>query len=168
MKIIFASTGSFKERSFYERFLYYKKLIGVYRPVEELLIPVTKKALHNWMQDPKNGETQIIEAVVDFLSNRPKPNHVILLDERGRAFSSQSFAHFLGDKLGASLKEIIFLCPGPYGLTKEQIAAQLKSAAIDSWSLSPLIMPHELAQVVAIEQIYRAFAIMYSRPYHHE
>lgn len=168
MKIIFASTGPFKERSFYERFLYYKKLISAYRPVEELLIPVSKKVLYNWMQNPKSAATPIVDAVVHFLSHRPAPSYVVLLDERGRTFSSHSFAHFLGDKLGASLKEIVFLCPGPYGITKEQLVAELSSTAIDSWSLSPLIMPHELAQVVAIEQIYRAFSIMHARPYHHD
>lgn len=85
---------------------------------------------------------------------------VIALDEGGRMMSSREFAQLLGKTL-AERSEVAFLIGGAEGLGEELIAeAGLRM------SLSPMTLPHEMARVVLLEQIFRAFAIARGSPYH--
>jgi 23S rRNA (pseudouridine1915-N3)-methyltransferase len=85
---------------------------------------------------------------------------VVLLDAAGRQFTSQQFAHWLGDLRDRGAREIAFLCGGAEGFPDE-----LRARATQKMSLSTLTMPHEFARVVLAEQIYRGFAILASHPY---
>lgn len=84
----------------------------------------------------------------------------ILLDEKGKEFSSTQFSHFLNSKINLS-KDINFIVGGAYGFSKS-----VKAEANSILSLSKLTMPHHMARIVFLEQLYRAFTIMRNEKYH--
>lgn len=84
----------------------------------------------------------------------------VLLDVEGRQFSSHELAARLEGWLNVGVKEIAFVVGGHLGVTEE-----IKSRADVRWSLSRLTLTHEMARVVAAEQLYRAFTIVRGLPY---
>lgn len=88
---------------------------------------------------------------------------LIALDEHGRSLRSGELARRLSDFELAGDSSITLLLGGAEGLS-EQVGA----AAHESWSLSPLTLPHELARLVLLEQLYRAETIRAGHPYHRE
>jgi 23S rRNA (pseudouridine1915-N3)-methyltransferase len=85
----------------------------------------------------------------------------IVLDERGKALSSDAFAKLLGRKRDDGVGTLAFLIGGPDGHGKAA-----RDAAGLTLSLSLMTLPHGLARVVLIEQIYRAVTILSGHPYH--
>lgn len=88
---------------------------------------------------------------------------VILLDERGKSFTSLEFAKKLEQISGQSYARMVFVIGGAYGVHED-----LKKRAQLIWSLSPLTFNHYLAQFVLVEQLYRGFSINAHHPYHNE
>lgn len=84
---------------------------------------------------------------------------IIALDPAGRLLDSAGFARRLERLRDSATKEVVFLVGGADGLP-----AEVRSEA-ELISLSPLTMPHELARLVLLEQIYRAFTILHHHPY---
>ncbi len=83
----------------------------------------------------------------------------ILFDERGRFLSSHDWADWLGRQQGnASLDFVIGGADG--------VADEVRRTAADMWGLSRLTLPHQLARVMVLEQLYRAFTIRRGHPYH--
>lgn len=89
-------------------------------------------------------------------------DHLIALDERGRGLTSQRFARLLKQARSTSMHRLTFALGGPYGLSpavRQQADLTLK--------LSSMVLNHEVARVVLIEQIYRGMSILAGAPYHH-
>lgn len=87
---------------------------------------------------------------------------LILFDEAGKAFpSSEDFAKQLGRQLESGKSKIVFCIGGPYGFDES-----IKQRAQARWSLSALTLNHWIAQLTALEQIYRGFTILKGIPYH--
>ena len=82
------------------------------------------------------------------------------LDERGTELSSKDLAARIGRLRDASAS--LTLCIGG----DEGLSPRVREAAKLSWSLSRLTLPHRLARVVVLEQVYRAFEILRGAPYH--
>jgi 23S rRNA (pseudouridine1915-N3)-methyltransferase len=82
------------------------------------------------------------------------------LDERGTPLSSRQLAERMG-KLRDSARPLTLCIGGDEGL-----APSVREAARFVWSLSPLTLPHRLARVIVLEQLYRAFEILRGAPYH--
>jgi 23S rRNA (pseudouridine1915-N3)-methyltransferase len=80
-----------------------------------------------------------------------------ILDERGREFSSVAFAQFLKDK-----DSIDFVIGGPFG-----VSAEVKEIAKGSIALSKMTLTHEMARLLFLEQLYRAYTILKGKEYHH-
>jgi len=89
-------------------------------------------------------------------------DYLICLDERGKSMSSQVFAALLQEVSENASRTPCFVLGGPFGL-----AETVRSQARLVLSLGPMTLPHELARVVLLEQIYRAEAIVRKNPYHH-
>ena len=89
-------------------------------------------------------------------------DYLICLDECGKSMSSQVFAAFLNDISENAARTPCFVLGGPFGLA-EMVCSQARVVL----SLGPMTLPHELARVVLLEQIYRAEAILRKNPYHH-
>jgi 23S rRNA (pseudouridine1915-N3)-methyltransferase len=84
-----------------------------------------------------------------------------LLDSRGTQFSSEEFARFLGDYQDRNLLPLVFAVGPADGFTDAA-----RSAAQHTISLGSMTLAHELARVVLLEQVYRAFTILKGHPYH--
>ncbi len=85
----------------------------------------------------------------------------IALDEKGKLFSSETFAALLGRAADSSVKSCAFLIGGPDGHDPE-----LLKACNVTLSLGSMTLPHGLARVVLTEQLYRAATILAGHPYH--
>ena len=85
---------------------------------------------------------------------------VVLLDAGGKAFTSEEFARWLAKKERSGARKLVFLVGGAEGFADET-----KRAADELLSLGPMTLPHELARVVLLEQLYRAFAFLRDHPY---
>ena len=86
---------------------------------------------------------------------------LVLMDSRGREFSSEQFAKFLGDYQDRNPVPLVFAIGGADGWTEAA-----RAAAQHTISLGKMTLAHELARVVLLEQVYRAFTIMKGHPYH--
>jgi 23S rRNA (pseudouridine1915-N3)-methyltransferase len=88
--------------------------------------------------------------------------HAVALDERGRERSTRELAQWL-ERRAATGEELALLLGGPDGH-----AATVRAAAAETLSLSRLTLPHALARVVLLEQIYRAQSLLLNHPYHRD
>lgn len=86
---------------------------------------------------------------------------LVLLDSRGREYSSEEFAKFVGDYRDRNPLPLVFAVGGADGFGE-----QARSAAQHTISLGKMTLAHEVARVVVLEQIYRAFTILKGHPYH--
>lgn len=127
--------------------------------------------MRNWrnveiieVKDGENGpgraERLALEAtrLLARLDDRDRP---VVLDERGAALTSGKFAGYIRASDESAQKRIVFIVGGPAGL-----APQIHSRASLLLSLSPMTLPHEMARIVLLEQIFRAESILGKFPYH--
>jgi 23S rRNA (pseudouridine1915-N3)-methyltransferase len=84
----------------------------------------------------------------------------VLLDSEGSQWTSEELAGQVERWQNAGTREVNFVVGGPYGVSRE-----LTAAADQRWSLSRLTFTHEMARVVVLEQLYRAYAIVHNLPY---
>ncbi|MCL1985002.1 MAG: 23S rRNA (pseudouridine(1915)-N(3))-methyltransferase RlmH [Betaproteobacteria bacterium] len=89
-------------------------------------------------------------------------DYLICLDECGKSMSSQEFAAFLNEISENTSRTPCFVLGGPFGL-----AGMVRSQARVVLSFGPMTLPHELARVLLLEQVYRAEALLHRIPYHH-
>jgi 23S rRNA (pseudouridine1915-N3)-methyltransferase len=90
----------------------------------------------------------------------PQGSRLVALERVGKAWSSEELARRLDDWRLTS-RPVTFVIGGSHGL-----APALLAQADDAWSLGALTLPHELARVVVLEQLYRGFTILRGEPYH--
>ncbi len=86
---------------------------------------------------------------------------LILMDSRGKEFSSEQFARFLGDYQDRNPLPLVFAVGGADGFSDAA-----RAAAHHTISLGKMTLAHELARVILLEQVYRAFTILKGHPYH--
>lgn len=89
-----------------------------------------------------------------------RDTHIVSLDIPGKAWSTTDLAKAL-ERWLASGQSIALLIGGPEGLSP-----CAKASAHESWSLSPLTLPHPLVRVIVAEQLYRAWSLLHNHPYH--
>lgn len=87
---------------------------------------------------------------------------VVLFDERGKMLSSPDFAKLIESKIALGVKRIIIIVGGAYG-----VGDGVRARANHIIAFSPMIFPHQLARVMALEQTYRALSILAGSKYHH-
>lgn len=85
----------------------------------------------------------------------------IVLDERGKHLTSEEFARWIGKQELSGRKRVSFIIGGANGH-----APEVRDSADELWSLSAMTLQHELAFVVFLEQLYRAYSILHGDPYH--
>lgn len=90
----------------------------------------------------------------------PAAGHLVALDRGGKAWSSAQLAARL-DVWRLAGRPVTLLLGGSHGL-----APDLLSEAREAWSLGPMTLPHELARIIVLEQLYRAWTILRGEPYH--
>ncbi len=156
MKIQLWSIGKPHESFVKEGIELFTKRISNYFPIEWNIIPMPKNAgiMEPSMQKIKEGE-----AIIALIQ---KDDCLVLLDEKGKNFTSEQFSKFIEQRTIESVKNLVFLIGGAYGVSEE-----VKKRANHIWSLSQLVFPHQLVRLVLAEQIYRACSIMRNEKYHH-
>jgi len=101
-------------------------------------------------------------ALLKLCARDARPKHtLVLLDSRGRQFSSEEFASWLGGQIDRSSSPLLFAV-GP----ADGFSDSARQSATLLLSLGKMTLAHELARVVLLEQLYRAFTIMKGHPYH--
>lgn len=135
----------------------FTKRISRYYSVDWTIIPVPKNAGVLSEMELKRKEGEII---LQWL--RPD-DFLVSLDERGKQLSSEGLAQFIQTQTNTSIKNLVFLIGGAFGLDEK-----ILSKAKFSWSLSSLTFPHQLVRLILAEQIYRACTILRNEKYHHK
>jgi 23S rRNA (pseudouridine1915-N3)-methyltransferase len=111
---------------------------------------------------PVRDETALLEISGRSSTTKVKPKStLILMDSRGKEFTSELFASFLGDYQDRNPLPLVFAIGGADGFSDVT-----RAAAQQIISLGKITLAHELARVVLLEQIYRAFTILKGHPYH--
>ena len=123
---------------------------------ELVIIPDVKNAKHLSENEQKNKEGEALLKLV-------KPSDVlILLDEKGRQFSSIEFSEVLQKRMNSGIKSLYFVIGGPYGFSDS-----IYQRANQKISLSKMTFSHQMVRIFMIEQLYRGFTILKNEPYHH-
>lgn len=117
------------------------------------------------LKNVKNlSEEQQKEREADMLFERLQPGDVlVLLDEKGKEFTSREFSQYLEQKMQTVSKRLVFLIGGPYGFSP-----RVYEAAQGKISLSKMTFSHQMVRLFLVEQIYRACTISRGEPYHHD
>ena len=90
-------------------------------------------------------------------------DHVILMDEKGREFTSSEWASWIGNKLAHLSGDLVFVIGGPYGFSEAVYARSNGMVSLSRMTFSQLMV-----RVIFTEQLYRSFTIIRGEPYHHE
>jgi 23S rRNA (pseudouridine1915-N3)-methyltransferase len=156
MKIQCWSIGKANESYVDEGIQQFTKRIQHYYPIEWKMIPSPKNAGTLSAPDLKQKEGETIVGLL-----KPE-DYLVLLDERGKQFNSEQLALFIQQRANASEKNLVFLIGGAFGVSEAVL-----NRANFTWSLSPLVFPHQLVRLLLAEQLYRACTIIRNEKYHH-
>ncbi len=155
MKVTFVVVGKTNEQYLTEGIENYARRINRYCRFEQKVIPELKNTKSMPVELQMNKEA---EAILQEMGNYQE---CILLDERGKLFTSSEFATYIEKKMLSGQREIAFFVGGPYGFDEK-----VKKTAHGSISLSPMTFSHQLIRLIFVEQLYRAFTIIKGEPYH--
>jgi 23S rRNA (pseudouridine1915-N3)-methyltransferase len=108
----------------------------------------------------ENPQRAIAREGADMLAALGPKDHVVALEVAAPQRSTEAVSIWLAERLRAA-KPLALLIGGPDGL-----APQCIERADESWSLSPLTLPHALVRIVVAEQLYRAMSLLAGHPYH--
>ena len=97
------------------------------------------------------------------LSKLQNTDDLVLLDDKGKHFTSIEFSQYLQKKMNSGIKQLVLVIGGPYGFSDS-----VYKKAIAKISLSKMTFSHQMIRLFTVEQIYRAFTILKNEPYHHE
>jgi len=134
----------------------FTKRISRYYPVEWTILPPPRNAGALSLTDLKKKEGDLV------FESLGKDDYLVALDEKGKQMSSEGLAQFIQTRANDSVRNLIFLIGGAYGLDDRVL-----QKAHHKWSLSQLTLPHQLVRLVLAEQLYRACTIQRNEKYHH-
>lgn len=157
MKITLLTVGKTDKDWVREGLDIYVSRLKHYIPFNVIEIPELKNVSALTRDQIKTREGELI------LKNIRPTDDVILLDERGKEYSSTELAKIIQDKLSYGNRDIVYIIGGAYGFSD-----QVYRRADSKLSLSRMTFSHQMVRAIFAEQIYRAFTIIRGEPYHHE
>ncbi|HMI03775.1 MAG TPA: 23S rRNA (pseudouridine(1915)-N(3))-methyltransferase RlmH [Pedobacter sp.] len=157
MKITLLVVGKTEDRYLIEGIDKYLGRLKHYIGFQITVIPEIKNTKNLSMAQQKSREGELI------LKHVGNTDTVILLDEKGKKYTSVLFANFLNKQMIGSVQQMIFVIGGPYGFDEP-----IYKRANGSISLSDMTFSHQMVRLFFVEQLYRAFSILKGEPYHHE
>lgn len=155
MKIEFWVIGKTNEAYLEEGISIYLQRLRHYVPFEMITLPDVKNAGKLESDQLKAKEGEIV------LNRLKKQDLLLLLDERGKSYTSETFAKFLEQKLQMPGKKLVFLVGGAYGFSDA-----VYTRADSKLSLSTMTFSHQMVRLFFVEQLYRAMTILRNEPYH--
>lgn len=135
----------------------YIKRLTFYVKFDLEVIPDVKNAKNMSIDQQKEKEGDLLLAKIG------SGDWVLLLDEKGKKYTSLQFADFLQKRMNSGIKNLIFVIGGPYGFSPEVYAR-----ANGKISLSDMTFSHQMVRLFFVEQLYRGYTILRNEPYHHE
>ena len=157
MKIILLTVGKTSDINLIKLQDEYQNRLKFYIPFETVTIPELKNTKNLSVNEQLEKEADLI------LKQLEKSDEVILLDEKGKQFTSVCFSEFLSKKMLSSVKCMVFVVGGPYGFSE-----RVYKRANGKISLSMMTFSHQMIRVIFVEQVYRSMTILKGEPYHHE
>jgi 23S rRNA (pseudouridine1915-N3)-methyltransferase len=157
MKIILLSVGKTEKgyleegcQVFYDRLKHYVKF-------ESLELDVSKKITSLPVSERKIKEGELIQKHLE------QGDFVVLLDEKGKEYSSRQFADFLQKQMASGIKRLVFVVGGAFGFSD-----QIYGLANAKISFSKMTFSHQMIRLFMVEQLYRGFTILKNEPYHND
>lgn len=157
MQIEIWSLGKENESFIQQGLDYYFKKTKPYNSVELVILTPPKKLATTDPERMKQVEEELILKKLD------STHYLVLLDERGKQLTSPQWAQQFQQMMNQGVKTLVLLIGGAYG-----VSDNVRKQAKQTWSLSPLVFPHQLVRLILAEQVYRSFSILNNSPYHHE
>lgn len=135
----------------------YIKRLSHYLPFESIEIQDIKNNKNLSEKEQKRQEGASLEKQLQ------SGDYLVLLDDKGKQFSSVEFARYIEQKSVSIPKRLVFAIGGPYGFSDE-----IYERANERISLSRMTFTHQMVRMIFVEQLYRAMTILNNEPYHHE
>ena len=157
MKICIVWVGKTNESFFIQCIDNYVNRIKHYFPLEIIEIPDVKNAKNLDINELRKKEGELI------LKSIKNDDYVILLDDKGKQYSSVEFSKKIDAYNFSSKKRIVFVIGGAFGFSQD-----VYKVANEFLSLSKMTFSHQMIRIILVEQIYRALTIIKGEPYHHE
>ena len=156
MKIQFWSIGKQHESNVKNAIDDFTNRVSKYYTCSWKIISPAKQTANTLVNEIKKQESEKILQLIN------KDDYLVLLDEKGKQFTSITLANFIEQRAVHSTKNLIFLIGGAFGV--DDI---LLTKANYVWKLSDLVFPHQIVRLILAEQIYRACTIIKNEKYHH-
>lgn len=157
MRINILSIGKTQEKEIDALIAYYLKRLPRHWNTEFIEIPDVKNTKNLSVELLKKQEEKLL------LEHMESGDLVVLLDEKGKQYTSREFATKLDDWMGSSVKKIHLVIGGAYGFSPG-----LYDRANEKMALSKMTFTHQMVRLFLIEQLYRADQIQKGKPYHND
>jgi len=157
MKIEFCYIGKTKERYLVDGIALYEKRMKHYNPFAMVCLPDIKNAGKMSRKDLKVKEGE------EMLKRLSKDDYLILLDEKGKSFTSVRFSKQIERLLQMPYKRIVFQVGGAFGFPEA-----VYKRANEQMALSEMTFSHQMIRLFFVEQLYRGFSIIRGEKYHNE
>ncbi|MFD0992959.1 23S rRNA (pseudouridine(1915)-N(3))-methyltransferase RlmH [Tenacibaculum geojense] len=157
MKIKLLAIGKTDDKNLSKLIDVYQNRLKHYVKFEIEVIPDIKNAKNLSEDQQKEKEGELI------LNKLQPTDQLVLLDDKGKQFTSMEFSKYLQKKMNAGLKQLVLVIGGPYGFSEA-----VYNKAQGKISLSKMTFSHQMIRLFVVEQIYRGFTILRNEPYHHE
>jgi len=157
MKIVLITIGKTNEKYLIEGISDYQKRLKHYTNFERIEIANIKNAKNFSESELMKREGELI------LKQIQNSDHLVLLDDKGKDFTSQKFSQKLQQWMLSGKKRLVFVVGGAYGFSDE-----IYKRGNEKLSLSKMTFSHQMVRLFFVEQIYRGYTILNNEPYHHE
>jgi 23S rRNA (pseudouridine1915-N3)-methyltransferase len=157
MKIALLQVGKTTERYLAEGIGVFEGRMRKYVAFEIFTIPEIRNTRNMTATELKTREGK---KILQFFK---KDDYIVILDDKGKEFSTMEFSSWLEKILILQKKRILFVTGGAWGFSDE-----IYGKADMRLSLSRLTFSHQMVRLLFIEQLYRAFTVIKGEPYHHE
>ena len=157
MKVFVWAIGKTTEGYLKDGMSIYLKKLKHYVPFAYDELPAIKVNKHTTREQLKIKESELI------LSRLKNDDYLVLLDEKGKAYSSRAFSKQLNKWQAQSGKRLIFLIGGAFGFSDA-----LYARANAKLSLSDMTFSHQMVRLFLLEQLYRGYSIQRNEPYHND
>ena len=160
MRLSILAVGRMKsgpERELYDR---YADRISKSGKALHFMGPELHEIVESRTQEPQKRKSEEASQLIQAAGEGAR---IILLDERGKDFSSQEFSQLLKSEQDMGTAKLAFAIGGPDGHGDE-----LKNTSVRKIRLGSMTWPHQIARILLVEQIYRGITILSGHPYHRE
>lgn len=159
MKLTVLTVGKLKDQAYRDLEAHYLKLLSRYGPAEVVEVRDTKLGAKRLSGAER--EKAVASEAENLLAKVPENTRLICLDERGKEMDSKQLAIWLEERTHEG-RDLVFALGGPLGH-----AQAVRERADDTLALGRLTLPHQMARVVVLEQLYRCWTIIRGETYHY-